>query len=129
MRLQRTLTTPTSTWLKPFYYTQWNTLPVEYFLVAAFTTDGPYNETALTRPDWDKRLNEARAALDPNTRQEMFNQLQEELWNEGGYIMWGFNNWVDAVAANVRGIEPSDVLALDGYNFHAGVVCLSRYEL
>ena len=79
----------------------------------------PLQRDRLTRPDWDKRLNEARAALDPNTRQEMFNQLQEELWNEGGYIMWGFNNWVDAVAANVRGIEPSDVLALDGHNTRA----------
>jgi peptide/nickel transport system substrate-binding protein len=86
-------------------------------MFSTFLTDSPYNETAWKRPEWDTMFNEARATLDENLRQELFFETQKQVWDEGGYLMWGFNNWVDAVAANVQGMEPSPVLALNGYNF------------
>jgi peptide/nickel transport system substrate-binding protein len=101
----------------PFFYTQWNTLPVEFFMLSTYLSTSPYNETGWKHPEWDQKFNEARGTLDKAKRQELFFSCQKDVWDAGGYLIWGYNNWVDAVAKNVNGIEPSDVLALDGYNF------------
>jgi peptide/nickel transport system substrate-binding protein len=77
----------------------------------------PYNETAWFRPSFDKAFAQAEATLDPVKRQQIFDDLQVELWNEGGYIIWGNNDTVDGIAASVQGMVPSKYYPLGGCDF------------
>ena len=45
-------------------------------------------------------------------------QAQEIEYEEGGLIIWGFRQQVDAYASNVQGLEPSKYLPLGQYKFN-----------
>ena len=47
----------------------------------------------------------------------MIQPAQEIEYNEGGLIIWGFRQQVDAYASNVKGLEPSKYLPLGNYKF------------
>ncbi|WP_223286352.1 hypothetical protein [Kocuria atrinae] len=47
--------------------------------------------------------NKARATLDDDERNELIGQLQEMLYEDGGYIVWGFFNQADAYQNYVGG--------------------------
>jgi peptide/nickel transport system substrate-binding protein len=49
-----------------------------------------------------KLIREASAAVDPSKAQELWNAVQEEQFNGGGYLVWGNADNVDAVANNVH---------------------------
>jgi peptide/nickel transport system substrate-binding protein len=47
----------------------------------------------------------------------MFAVLQRQLWDEGGYIIWGDQDLVDATSRRVRGLTQKRYLPLGGYDF------------
>lgn len=83
----------------------------------ALLTTSPYNETAWKRPAFDKAFKQAEATQDPAKRQQILNELQQQLWNEGGYIIWGQNDTIDATRPNVHGVLPSRYYLLGGCDF------------
>ena len=83
----------------------------------ALLSTGPYNETAWKKPEFDKAFFQAEATQDEAKRQQIFNSLQEQLWNDGGYIIWGQNNTIDATLPNVHGVNPSKYYLLGGCDF------------
>jgi peptide/nickel transport system substrate-binding protein len=44
-------------------------------------------------------------------------EAQRLLWNQGGYIIWGFLSYIDATSSKVQGITPSSVRPLGWYTF------------
>jgi peptide/nickel transport system substrate-binding protein len=101
----------------PFAQTQWGTQSIESQIVQGLLADAAFNETGWRRPDFDRRFREARGTLDEGSREEQYFELQQELYDEGGYLIWGFNDWVDAVSPRVNGVEPSPIFALGWYDF------------
>ena len=101
----------------PFFQTQWGTQTVESQIAESLLTGAAFNETAWARKAFDRRFALARGTRDKKRRRQLFFELQGEVWNQGGYIIWGFNNWVDAVSAKVQGVVPSPVFALGWYDF------------
>jgi peptide/nickel transport system substrate-binding protein len=101
----------------PFFQTQWGTQTIESQIVESLLKGAAFNETAWSRPAFDREFAVARGTLNKARRRTLFFDLQKEVWNQGGYLIWGFNNWVDAVSAKVRGVVPSPVFALGWYDF------------
>lgn len=63
----------------------------------------PFNETHWADPEFIDLYNKARATLDDDERNELIGQLQEMLYEDGGYIVWGFFNQADAYQNYVGG--------------------------
>ncbi len=101
----------------PFGQTQWGGQVFEEIAANALLSTSPYNETAWNDPAWEKRFLEAQATVDEQQRNEAYWALEEEIWARGGYIIWGFQDTLDAAAANVRGIVPNQRFNLGLYGF------------
>ena len=84
------------------------------------TVEGaPFNETHWYDEDFAAAVAAARAERDDETRYAMIREQQQRLYEEGGYIIWGFSNQVDAYHSYVVGLEENATgLPLGGYNFH-----------
>jgi peptide/nickel transport system substrate-binding protein len=100
-----------------FECTVWAQKPLDSQMAQALNHGAPYNESHWERPDFDKLCNEARRTIDAKKRHELWAAAQQMLWDEGGYIIWGFPQLIDAHAANVYGFVPSAMRALGWYTF------------
>ncbi len=69
------------------------------------TRDGPANGTHWYNPGTDAMLYEAIGSTGARA-QELWNQIQRQQHAEGGYIMWGQPDFLDAMAKNVHGLSP-----------------------
>jgi peptide/nickel transport system substrate-binding protein len=100
----------------PFGQSNWQgTIPIMWS--SSFTKTAPFNETAWNNPDWDKGFSQAESTQDPAKRQQIFNDLQAQLYYNGGYISWGDNYTVDATAPNLQGMVPNKWYLLGGCDF------------
>ncbi len=66
-------------------------------------------------PAWSKEFQRAQQTLDPEARKKIWFDLQAELWEKGGYVVWGYSDIVDALSPKVRGIEPWGNISLGGF--------------
>jgi peptide/nickel transport system substrate-binding protein len=97
-----------------FWYTR-NFVPQA---VSCVLEESPFNETSYVDDEFTDRLDRIRAELNPRVRGELIRQAQHQLYDEGGYIIWGFGNQVDAYQTYVGGfVENSTGLPLSGYTF------------
>ncbi|WP_017584961.1 ABC transporter substrate-binding protein [Nocardiopsis ganjiahuensis] len=80
----------------------------------------PYNETMWgEHEEWLEYLEEARRTADDDARNELIRKAQEIEYEEGGYIVWGFVNLLDAYTNSVHGLEPAvSGHPLGTYAFH-----------
>lgn len=102
----------------PFACTNWGYKPLEQQIAEALVSGAVYNETHWADKSFDKLFAQARGTLDAGKRKELYHELQQVIWNQGGYIIWGFLNNLDAVSSKVKGIQPSVVRNLGYYNFN-----------
>lgn len=108
-------TVPANEWFNPsltylkrtFDSSYWGVSDIPSFQKQALASDAPYNETHWADPTFDKRLDEAITATDEQQATELWNQLQQQQFDEGGYLVWANANNLDACANEVNGIVPS----------------------
>ncbi len=80
--------------------------------------DAPYNETHWADPTFVNLIRQARQTVDEKTRDGLLKQAQKIEYDSGGYIIWGFNNQVDAYHNNVGGLVPDKTgIPLNYYGF------------
>lgn len=80
----------------------------------------PYNETHWNDAQWLKLINEANATVDEQKRCGLVQQAQKIEYDNGGYIVWGFPNNLDAYNTKVHGFEPDlSGIPLTSYNFRS----------
>jgi peptide/nickel transport system substrate-binding protein len=104
----------TDVYLKqPFTQTGWGSYALEWFYGQALVSDAPSNETAWRRPAWDRKFATARGTLDPSQRQQHYAELQQELWEDGGYIIHSYAKWLDGVSPRVHGFKAATVATDD----------------
>ena len=72
---------------------------------SGFTTS-PYNETHWNNKAWNDLVQQANATVDETKRCDLIKQAQQIEYDEGGYIIWGFPNNLDAHRAAVQGLVP-----------------------
>jgi len=105
-------------WMQqPFFSTDWSgrLLVPQFFM--AMTPDAPFHETRWNDKKWFDQLDGVLAETDPALQQEMLFDLQEVLFDEGGYVVWGFRSTLDAYRSGIIGIEPSVFKALGGGDY------------
>lgn len=85
---------------------------------AGSTTTAPYNETHWKDEEWQKLVDEAFRTVDVDKRNELVGAAAKIEHERGGYIIWSFNNQLDAYAQKIGGVVP-DVsgLPLGGYRY------------
>ena len=101
----------------PFGETSWGADSFEFIAPQGLFANAPYNETAWKRPDWDQRFKDAAGTLDEAARNEIYYALQEELWNEGGYIIYGYGDTPYGAANNLMGLIPRPGFQYGEYHF------------
>ncbi|NKY51063.1 ABC transporter substrate-binding protein [Nocardia vermiculata] len=89
----------------PLSHIGWWNYSLDYFYGQTTTSTSPSNGTGWKRPDWDAGFAQARAAMDPDRRRELYHGLQEQLWREGGYIVHSFAQRPDAAHSTVGGMR------------------------
>jgi peptide/nickel transport system substrate-binding protein len=84
----------------------------------------PYNDTHWgAGPGQSNGLFfEALSELDPGRAGDLWHEVQEAQFTQGGYIVWGNSDYIDAVAPNVRGLRTTAAYPLNNYDFtHAAL--------
>jgi len=100
-----------------FAQTQWLTAPIYQWIGQAMAPTAPFNETHWHNPQWDSLLAQAEATIDTGKRQEIYYEMQQLLWNEGGYLIWGFYPLLDGLSLNVQGAIPNPANELGNWQF------------
>jgi peptide/nickel transport system substrate-binding protein len=80
-------------------------------------SDAPWNETHFRDPAYDKLINDAIGATDEATALDLWHQVQQRQYDEGGYIVWANVEILDAAAPYVQGVIPSSWFNLGGWNY------------
>jgi peptide/nickel transport system substrate-binding protein len=80
-------------------------------------SDAIWNETHWRDPEYDKLIRSAQGAVSEEEALDLWHQVQEIQYNEGGYIVWANVDVLDAAANNVKGIVPSAWFNLGGWNY------------
>jgi peptide/nickel transport system substrate-binding protein len=75
-----------------------------------FAADTDYNNKLCT-----KLYRTASATLDFHTRRSLMLEAQRIQWDSGGYLVWGYAAFVDAIRVNVRGVVPNILNPLSNY--------------
>ncbi|MFD6097132.1 ABC transporter substrate-binding protein [Nocardiopsis flavescens] len=92
----------------PFGQDFWSARPYITQAAQGSVVGAPYNETMWgEHEEWLGHLEEARRTADLDARNELIREAQEIEYEEGGYIVWGFVNLLDAHHASVGGLEPA----------------------
>lgn len=95
----------TGVWAKePFYVGFFGGIPFLDVARVSLLSGGPTNETGWQRPDWDAGFDAALATADPAERTRKLGELQAELRDEGGYVVWGAGDGLDLARAGVEGL-------------------------
>lgn len=93
----------------PFAIDFWVGLP---YLVIASIADGPganvVNTTHFNDPKFNALFNQASRQLNLKKRTEIVHEMQRIQYDRGGYIIWSFQNGVDAYSKKLGGIQPVD---------------------
>lgn len=87
-------------------------------VIACCLEESPFNETHWNDPEFLKVFDKARAIPDVDERRNLEHELQQMLYDRGGYIIWGFANQVDAFQKYVGGLVPNATgRPLSGWRF------------
>ncbi|HET9546154.1 MAG TPA: ABC transporter substrate-binding protein [Gaiellaceae bacterium] len=95
----------------------WTFSSIPIWYEQALLSDAVWNETHWRDPAFDKLIRDAQGAPDEETATELWRQVQQIQYDEGGYIVWTNQNLVDAARPNVQGVTPSSFFNLGGWNY------------
>jgi peptide/nickel transport system substrate-binding protein len=101
-----------------YFVSDWGFRPLDSQILASVDSKAPFNETQWENPKFDKLTRQARRTLNTPKRRELYHEAQRILWNDGGYIIWGFENYLDGYNSRVHGLNPSVIRYLSWYGFH-----------
>lgn len=95
----------TTVWGKQDFYTGYFG-GIPFFDVArvSLLSGSPTNETAWKRPEFDAALDKALAEPDEAARNRSLGILQQQVRDEGGYVVWGTGDGLDLTRAGVQGL-------------------------
>lgn len=97
-----------------FWYTR-NFLPQ---VDSGTAQDAPFNETHWKNAKFTSLVGEATKTINDAHRNRLIGQAQKILYEEGGYIIWGFSDQADAYQKYVAGLVPNRTgISLSGYQF------------
>lgn len=110
-------------WLnEPFACSNWGGRPLISQFKQSVLPGAAYPETDWDRPDFTKLVTDAVASPNEEDRARLLHDAQVMLHEEGGYLIWGFLQNVDATQKRVSGITASSIRPLGNYDFRQAKV-------
>ncbi|MEL7346153.1 MAG: ABC transporter substrate-binding protein [Pseudomonadota bacterium] len=104
-------------WLKkPWCACYWGGRPTcDWMFTQAYASGASWNDTQFEHERFNMLLNAGRAETDPLKRAEIYGEMQQIVSDDGGAVVWGFANYVYAMADKVQhGPDVAANWALDG---------------
>ncbi len=101
----------------PFAQDFWNTRLYLPQAAVGSLKGGTYNETHFDNSKFAGLIAAAQRETDEGKRNTLLQDAQKIEYDEGGYIIWGFRNQIDAVTSKVQGLKSSVYQPLGSYNF------------
>jgi peptide/nickel transport system substrate-binding protein len=80
-------------------------------------SDAPFNECHWNDPNFVSLVAKARSELNAEKRTQLLKEAQRLEYDNGGYIIWGFKNQIDAYTSKVTGFVPDRNLPLSSFQF------------
>ncbi|MDJ0466738.1 ABC transporter substrate-binding protein [Streptomyces sp. H27-C3] len=80
-------------------------------------TGSNFNASGWRRKGFDATFAEAQSTTDEAERGALYGQLQRRIHDEGGLLVWGHPDWLNATAARVRGVSAAPPNTLDSARF------------
>jgi peptide/nickel transport system substrate-binding protein len=105
----------------PFFQDTFLFRSMPSWYVLFMSSQGTFNDTQWEVPSFDKLIDQGFAEVDEAKRKEIWHEIQQINYDEGGWINWGFYNNVDATAPKVRGI-PLGIRNLNFYHFEEAYI-------
>lgn len=80
-------------------------MPVEAHISQRLLTDSTTNATKWRHKDFDALYQQAQSTRDRTERAAVYERMQRRLYTEGGFLVWGFADWIIGTARTVKGVE------------------------
>ncbi|WP_329331824.1 ABC transporter substrate-binding protein [Streptomyces sp. NBC_00663] len=80
-------------------------LPIEAHISQRLLTGSTTNATKWRHKDFDALYAQAQSTRDETARAAVYDRMQRRLYSEGGFLIWGFADWILGTARTVRGVE------------------------
>lgn len=85
----------------------------------AWLPNAPYNTTRWADPTTTKLIKQARGTLDFPKRKEIMSQVEMNMHNDGGWILWGFKGYLTALSKKFTGMVPDKAgLGINGSHLY-----------
>ena len=92
-------------------------MPIETHIAQRLLSGAGTNVTQWNRPEFDALYETAVSTSDDGARDEAYLEMQRMLHAEGGYLMWGFADWIVGAKPNVGGISTAPANTLNWARF------------
>ncbi|WP_030802054.1 ABC transporter substrate-binding protein [Streptomyces sp. NRRL S-337] len=80
-------------------------MPIDAHISQRLLTDSATNATKWKHKDFDALYQQAQSTRDKTERAAVYARMQHRLYAEGGFLIWGFADWILGTARKVRGVE------------------------
>jgi len=92
-------------------------MPIETHISQRLLTGSTTNATKWERADFDTMYDRTVETADPVARAQRYTEMQQLLHAEGGFLVWGFADWVIGTSKKVGGVTRSPANTLDWARF------------
>ena len=99
------------TWTQSYYS---GTPTEDWMLTMAYAKEAEWNETFWQHARFNRLLKDARAELNTSLRREMYGEMQQILWEEGGTVIPLFADNIDACTNKLKFDKLARNYELDG---------------
>ncbi|KKD06712.1 ABC transporter substrate-binding protein [Streptomyces sp. WM6386] len=80
-------------------------MPIEAHISQRLLTDSTTNATKWRHKDFDALYEQAQSLRDKAERAAVYERMQRRLYTEGGFLIWGFADWIIGTGRTVKGVE------------------------
>ncbi|KOG30621.1 ABC transporter substrate-binding protein [Streptomyces resistomycificus] len=80
-------------------------MPIEAHISQRLLTESTTNATKWRHKDFDALYQQAQSTRDTTERAAVYARMQRRLYAEGGFLVWGFADWILGTARNVKGVR------------------------
>lgn len=80
-------------------------MPIESHVSQRLLSGSTTNATKWQHKDFDDLYQQAQSTRDEKERTALYERMQRRLHDEGGFLIWGFADWIVATAPTVRGVS------------------------
>lgn len=101
----------------PMASSDWGPHTIESVFGQAYAPGAYWNEPDWTNEKFNEWVAKSRTTFDPTIRKDYLFEAQKIIWEDGGYIIWGFRDLLDATNVRVKGMVPSTQRNLGYYRF------------